>query len=287
MLSAFTTQYLPGLLATGLYLASTALLLHAITGTQSHPMTANGPNTGLDTGGLNTGRGRIVWGLAMIAALLHALALVYSSFKADGLNLSFFNSLSVTSWFTVILLLLISMGRPVITLGLIVFPISALVLGLSLKFAGQQALAIEPQIQWHVLISVIAYALLTMAAGQSVLVSMQNNRLRSHRPGGFLQALPSLKLMEQVLSQLLIASFIMLLLALITGFIFLDDLFAQRLVHKTTLSILALVLLAILLIGHYRFGWRGQKAARMTLGAYIALLLGYFGSKFVKELVLA
>ena len=93
--------------------------------------------------------------------------------------------------------------------------------------------------------------------------------------------------MEQVLLQLLIASFILLSLSLITGFVFLDDLFAQRLVHKTALSILALLLIAILLVGHFRFGWRGQKAAHMTLGAYIALVLGYFGSKFVKELLLA
>ena len=93
--------------------------------------------------------------------------------------------------------------------------------------------------------------------------------------------------MEQVLIQLLIVSFLTLSLALITGFIFLDDLFAQRLVHKTALSVLALILLAVLLAGHYRFGWRGQKAAKMTLCAYGALVLGYFGSKFVKELVLS
>lgn len=93
--------------------------------------------------------------------------------------------------------------------------------------------------------------------------------------------------MEQVLLQLLIASFLLLALALATGFVFLDNLFAQRLVHKTMLSLLALALLAVLLIGHYRFGWRGQKAAKMTLGAYIALVLGYFGSKFVKELLLS
>lgn len=80
MLSALTTQYLPGLLALALYLASAALLLHTIKGAQSSPVSDVTPNTGL-----NTGRGRIVWGVAMIAAILHALALTYSSIKADGL----------------------------------------------------------------------------------------------------------------------------------------------------------------------------------------------------------
>lgn len=267
-------QLLPAIAALILYLISAALLWHAVT-------------TDQEGTGLRRNPALLVGGIALIAALLHASVLHGTAFKAVALNFSFFNSLSVTAWFTVVLLLLVSIGRPVLTLGLIVFPASAAVVGCAAAFTGQNDLSVEPELQWHVLISVIAYALLTMAAVQSILVSLQDKRLHAHRPGGLLRALPSLKLMEQVLLQLLIASFLLLSLALITGFIFLDDLFAQRLVHKTTLSLLALILLATLLIGHFRFGWRGQKAARMTLGAYIALVLGYFGSKFVKELLLS
>lgn len=229
----------------------------------------------------------IVTLILVLAAVAHGVTLHNQAYRAGELNFSFFNSLSITAWFTTLLLLFVSIFRPVLTLGLVVFPINVFVLSLALVFHGQYSLEVEPQLQWHVLISVIAYALLTMAAVQSILVAMQNRRLRAHRPGGFLRALPALTLMEQVLLQLLIASFILLSLSLITGFVFLDDLFAQRLVHKTALSILALLLIAILLVGHFRFGWRGQKAAHMTLGAYIALVLGYFGSKFVKELLLA
>ena len=277
-------QYLAGTAALLLYLTSAAVLWLRATARQSTP-DQQGPQS--EPNGLTRHRAVMVSALALLAAAAHALSLMGTAFDSGALNFSFFNSLSVTAWFTVILLLLVSIGRPVLSLGLIVFPIAAVVVGCALVFARQNALSVEPELQWHVLISVIAYALLTMAAVQSILVALQDRRLRAHRTGGLLNALPSLKLMEQVLLQLLIASFLLLLLALITGFIFLDDLFAQRLVHKTILSILAVVLLAILLIGHFRFGWRGQKAARMTLGAYFALLLGYFGSKFVKELLLS
>ena len=277
-------QFLPGIAALILYFASAALLWRAATTEQAITIQKN---TGQQSTGLSSRLKLLVGIITLMAALLHASVLHGTAFKSGALNFSFFNSLSVTAWFTVILLLLFSIGRPVLTLGLIVFPASALVLGCALLFAGPRDLSVEPNLQWHVLISITAYALLTMAAVQSILVSLQDNRLRTHRPGGLLRALPSLKLMEKVLLQLLIVSFLLLSLALITGFIFLDDLFAQRLVHKTGLSILALLLLAILLIGHFRLGWRGQKAAKMTLGAYIALLLGYFGSKFVKELLLS
>ena len=46
-------------------------------------------------------------------------------------------------------------------------------------------------------------------------------------------------------------------------------------------------LLAILLIGRWLMGWRGRTAIRWTLGGFISLMLAYFGSKMVLELILA
>jgi ABC-type uncharacterized transport system permease subunit len=42
----------------------------------------------------------------------------------------------------------------------------------------------------------------------------------------------------------------------------------------------------ILLIGRWLMGWRGKIAIRWTLAGFIALMLAYFGSKFVLEIVL-
>ena len=92
--------------------------------------------------------------------------------------------------------------------------------------------------------------------------------------------------MEVFLFRLLFLGLLLLTLALATGFIFLDDIFAQHLVHKTILSIVAWVLFAALLCGRYFLGWRGQKAVKWTYGGYFALMLAYFGSKFVLQLVL-
>jgi ABC-type uncharacterized transport system permease subunit len=74
--------------------------------------------------------------------------------------------------------------------------------------------------------------------------------------------------------------------SLITGFIFLEDIFAQHLVHKTVLSIIAWFILGILLIGRFQFGWRGKTAIRWSLSAFALLMLAYFGSKLVLEFIL-
>ena len=82
------------------------------------------------------------------------------------------------------------------------------------------------------------------------------------------------------------AGFVLLTLALLTGFIFVTNLFEQHLIHKTVLSLIAWVLFGILLIGRTRYGWRGRGAVRWTLWGFGVLILAYFGSKFVLETVL-
>jgi ABC-type uncharacterized transport system permease subunit len=42
----------------------------------------------------------------------------------------------------------------------------------------------------------------------------------------------------------------------------------------------------MLIFGRWRFGWRGRIAVNWTLIGMGVLLLGFFGSKFVLELVL-
>jgi ABC-type uncharacterized transport system permease subunit len=71
-----------------------------------------------------------------------------------------------------------------------------------------------------------------------------------------------------------------------SGFIFIEDLFAQHLVHKTVLSIIAWIIFSGLLVGRMRYGWRGKTAIQWTLIGFVLLLLAYFGSKLVLELIL-
>ena len=92
--------------------------------------------------------------------------------------------------------------------------------------------------------------------------------------------------MEVMLFELLWVGLILLSLSIGTGMLFLEDMFAQHLVHKTVLSIVGWVILAILLFGRLRFGWRGKTAIRWTLAAFAFLMLAFFGSKLVLEFIL-
>jgi ABC-type uncharacterized transport system permease subunit len=73
---------------------------------------------------------------------------------------------------------------------------------------------------------------------------------------------------------------------LFTGFIFIEDIFAQHLIHKTILSIIAWIIFATLIFGRKAFGWRGKQTVTATQIGFGILVLAYYGSKFVLERLL-
>ena len=223
-----------------------------------------------------------------LALAVHAGVLYAELHTAQGINLSFFNVASLTAWMVSALLLASALGKPVETLGLAVFPIACLALLADLSFPGRHLLADEAnwELRLHVVISILAYAMLTLATLQALILAIQDRHLRSHHPGGFIRALPPLQTMESLLFEMIGLGFVLLSLSLLSGFLYLDDMFAQHVVHKTLLSLIAWVVFALLLWGRYRFGWRGRTAIRWTLAGFVLLMLAYFGSKAILELVL-
>jgi len=223
------------------------------------------------------------------AIIIHAILLYPTILTASGLNLGFFNAASLIALTTALLLLLASLLEPVENLGIPVFPLAALAIALQLLYPEQLIItgaAASWQLEAHILSSLLAYSILGLAALQSILLAIQDHHLRNRSPGGFIRALPPLQTMESLLFQMIGVGFVLLSLALVSGILFLEDIFAQHLVHKTTLSIAAWLVFALLLWGRWRFGWRSRVAIRWTLAGYIFLMLAYFGSKFVLELVL-
>ena len=144
----------------------------------------------------------------------------------------------------------------------------------------------EPGILLHILLSILAYGMFTIAVFQALLLSLQNYQLKHKHPKGLIKNFPPLQTMESLLFGFLWAGWSLLSLSLISGWVFLGNLFAQHLVHKTLLACLAWIVFSVLLWGRNRLGWRGHKAIRWTLAGFCLLMLAYFGSKLVREYIL-
>lgn len=225
---------------------------------------------------------------ALLAVFCHTELLRQNVFTPAGMNLGLFNAASLFGWQISLVLILISARLPVENLGLILFPFTALTVGVGAAFTDS-SYAIHPYNGWldaHILLSILAYSLLAMAVTQSLLVFLQDRLLRRHQPVAWMRALPPLQTMEELLFRMLGLGFLLLSLALLSGLMFVHNLFGQHLAHKMILSFIAWLIFGMLLWGHWRHGWRGKIAVRWTLSGGFALTLAYFGSKFVLELLL-
>lgn len=227
--------------------------------------------------------------LLWIGMLLHGAVLLPRLVSPFGLDLNIFNILSLTGWLMLGFSVIFSTYRPVLGLNLLGIPVAALsLLASQLWQARYFPLAhSSTALQAHILLSLAAYCLLLMAAIQAILLFFQNRELK-HRSERriWVTLLPSLQSMEELLFDMLLIGFSLLTVALLLGGFAVDNLLAQHLLHKTFFSVLSWLVFAVLLLGHWRLGWRGQRAVRFTLAGFSLLALGFVGSKLVLELFL-
>ena len=222
-----------------------------------------------------------------IGISLHALAISGLLLIEGGLDLSLFKILALLALVINILVFVSGLKKPLHSLYLVLLPVSALCLLAALTNPSTKPPALmSAPIQAHVLISILAYSLLAIAALQALLAGYQDWQLKHKHQNILMRTLPPVQTMEILLFELIWAGEILLTLSLVSGFLFFDDLFAQHLVHKVAFSLVAWFVYAILLWGRHSRGWRGNKAIRWTWAGFIAIVLGYIGSKVVMEFIL-
>ena len=227
-------------------------------------------------------------GLGLIAVILHGVILYQTMVTAQGFNIGIFYAASLITWLMALTILLAAITNPVENLGAFLLPAAALAIFLCYLFPVDHVLILDEakDLRIHIVLSILAYSMLSIAAVHAMLLAVQERHLRNRHPGGFIRALPPLQTMETLLFQMIGLGFFLHSLSLISGIINLDDMFAQHVAHHTILSITAWFVFATLLWGRWRFGWRGMTAIRWTLGGFITLGLAYIGSKWVLEVLL-
>ncbi|NRB38901.1 MAG: cytochrome c biogenesis protein CcsA [Pseudomonadales bacterium] len=221
------------------------------------------------------------------AILAHIITIQYTVFAGQALHLGIINVSSLIFCVIAIISFIAHLRRlEVENLVLLLLPLAAISIAAAQWTPSADKIVTETGLIIHIVLSIIAYSLITLASLQAILLGKQEQQLRSHNFKGIFRYFPPLQTMETLLFDIILGGTVMLTLAIASGFLFLDDMFAQHLVHKTLLSLIAWVLFTVLLWGHHRRGWRGPVAVKWTLIGFMALMLAYFGSKFVLEILL-
>ncbi|MFC3854236.1 inner membrane protein YpjD [Salinispirillum marinum] len=228
-----------------------------------------------------------VRGLILLAVVFHTWGLKQSMWLDSGLDLGVFKALSTVGLVVAIMLLLAQLKSYSVQLGQWLLPFAAISVLAGAFIASPYPIRdFSFGITLHILFSLLALAMFTLTMAYTLLLRAHERALKHHHFSALTKRLPPLDTMERTQFKLAWVGFILLTLAMVIGFLLVENYFAQHLIHKTSLTILAWAFFAVLFVGHYRAGWRAVMTLRWYMAAYGLLLVAFFGSKFVLEVLL-
>ena len=229
----------------------------------------------------------------LIPLSVHAWLLIAGSWAAGILSIGLGDIVSAIVWLTLAVYALTSLRQPLDALQALILPIAALAVMLPMWLPAQTMhLSATPLFLVHIALSLLAYALFTVAALHAGMMALFEKRLHQHTMNRALSNLPPLLTLERLLFNIIGIGFVMLTLALASGILFSEQVFGKPFSfthftqHKTVFALLSWFTYAGLLIGRKRYGWRGRTAITWSLTGFVMLILAYLGSKIVLQLLL-
>jgi cytochrome c-type biogenesis protein CcsB len=194
---------------------------------------------------------------------------------------------SLTSALGVLAVFLIfSFFRDVRWLGIYVTTVVLLTLGLAVKVLYTEAAQLVPALKsyWliiHVSAAVICGGAFTIAAGVTLAYLLQERRLRRTPEGQEppVSRLPSAQRLELLNYKILTFAFPLWTFAVVSGAIWAESAWGRYWGWdpKETWAFITWVIYAAFLHARTTAGWRGRRAAWISLVGFLAFLINYFG----------
>jgi ABC-type uncharacterized transport system permease subunit len=226
----------------------------------------------------------------LVALTVHGTVLFGVMFAGNTLRIGVGDAISAILWLTVLIYWLGSLVYRLEGLQALIMPVAARAALLPALLPSAKPLPNTELLAFklHLVMSMAAYSLFTIASLHVLLMAMLERRLHIGALPAGLRRLPPLLTMETLLFRIIWAGFVMLTLTLVSGVFFSEEVFgkAARFNHKTVFGFVSWIVFAALLLGRHFRGWRGRVAVRWTLSGFLLLVLAYLGSKFVLEVLL-
>ncbi len=224
----------------------------------------------------------------------------YSLYFAFGLQVAFFvarfsrggiplgtnmyESLVFFSWCLVVTYLLITVKYPAPVLGAFVVPVALIMAAASATLPDKGITVLPPALKsywlpFHVTFSFMGDALFAVACASGIMYLMQEKQLKTKKPGALYYRLPSLNVLDQINYRALTIGFPLLTLGIITGSIWAQYAWGAYWSWdpKETWSLITWMIYAALLHARFTVGWRGRRAAYISIIGFTAVLFTFLG----------
>lgn len=228
--------------------------------------------------------------LIALAILLQGSALFFAIFDQGGMRFSFALALTCMCWLAAAAYWIENFRIRLEALQPLILGIAGISSGFPLLFEKTHLLTHASNLgfRMHFIAAMLAYSLFALSALHAAFLNFAEKQLHRRHVSRGLNALPPILALEDLLFRMIIAGFALLTIALGSGIFFSDAVYGKPLSfdHKTLFALVSWGIFAALLVGRWRFGWRGKKAQRWLLAGFFALILAYVGSRFILEAIL-
>jgi cytochrome c-type biogenesis protein CcsB len=220
----------------------------------------------------------------LLAFVIHTAAFLIRGVLAGHFPVTdIFESLSIFSWMLVGGYLLLEWRYNVPILGSFVSPLNCLVLlAASLEIRSIRPLSPVLKSGWlyiHVVSSFLGEAAFALAFVVSTVYLLQEGRIRKKQLGGLFLRLPDLNQLDELNYRLLTMGFPLLSLGIITGALWAQYAWGSYWSWdpKETWSLITWLIYAAILHGRMTVGWRGRRAAVLSVIGFGAVMFTFLG----------
>jgi cytochrome c-type biogenesis protein CcsB len=194
------------------------------------------------------------------------------------------SSLSFFAWAILLVYLLFHLKFRLMVLGSFVAPLAACLLILSSTLPGGEA-TVKPIFRslWlpvHIGTAFVGNGFFAVTFVAAIMYLIQESQIKKKRLGSLYSRLPSLETLDSINHFALICGFTFMTAGMITGSIYAQVALGSywRWDPKEVCSLIAWIFYAVLLHERLTVGWRGRRAALLSLFGFLVLLLAFIGA---------
>jgi len=242
-----------------------------------------------------TSRSKLATGLLFGGFVFHVLfiALRYAgvSFTTEPLPvLSLPDSLSKVGVLLIGIFLLLERPFRVQSLGAFIAPLGVLVM----LFSGvlfhvnrdvRPMIEVGPALLVHIALVLVAIAIFVLGFGVSAAVILQETLIKKKRFSRLQQKLPSLNVLDKLNAKLVGWGVFLMSCGIALGafFAITSDVPSFWLDARFVWSILTLAVYAVLFVARVSYGWRGRRAAWLSIAGFFTLVASFVGVHVVSR----
>ncbi|MBI4687235.1 MAG: c-type cytochrome biogenesis protein CcsB [Nitrospirae bacterium] len=231
---------------------------------------------------------RAVFILSGIGFILHTANVITRYLKGGHIPITnIHEASSFFSWSIIFLFFLLEYKYKLRLLGAFVMPM-VLILMLSSSVFPREIEELNPLLSsyWfgiHTVLAFLGNAAFTIAFGVAIMYLLQERYLKSKRLSGLFLRLPNLQILDEANYRLISIGFPLLTLAIITGSIWANTAMGRywRWDPKEVWALTTWLIYALVLHLRVTIGWRGRKAAILSIIGFILVIFTLFGVNLI------